>query len=92
MERAPARAARGRARRPECEGAGISLVSLSFVNSRLLFPFLLSSALPELVKCLLMCIVHESRVTNFKVVVLEDGYELLQILDRACQRDDGGQL
>ena len=37
-----ARAARGRARRPECEGAGISLVSLSFVNSRLLFLFLLS--------------------------------------------------
>ncbi len=36
--------------------------------------------------------VHESRVANFKVIVLEDGYELLQILDRACQWDDGGQL
>ena len=30
----------------------------------------------------------QNRLGHFKVVLCKDGYELLQILDRACQRDD----
>ena len=34
----------------------------------------------------------KNEITNFNTVVLQDGCELLQILDRGAQWDGGGQL
>ena len=50
------------------------------------------ATLREAVKRLLKVNLPKTMTANFKAVSRQDGYELLQILDRACQWGGGGQL